>query len=210
MSERRAQEVVDKSRQAFRAIRDGFGHLGSNDPGTAGWALLGYAEHQVELLDAHLKRLGVDTALGLDPVYLLADARPPMGDKQTIALMLAVFEARRWVAVYYSGMRAFHVAMGEEALIMIVAAHHKRPVPVSREEAEPLADKIGAYILENMLYTWERCLVFEAGTNMEEMPTKRLREVGWNIFTGWARTNVKRTGNELDFIHSRGIVKRLG
>jgi hypothetical protein len=123
MSEQRVQEVADKARQDFRAFREGNDYLRSNDPGNAGWALLGYAEHQVELLDARLKRLGVDTAFGLDPVYLLADARPPVGDKQTIALMLTVFEAPRWFAAYYSGMRAIHIAVGEETLAMVLAAH---------------------------------------------------------------------------------------
>jgi hypothetical protein len=190
------QDVVGEARRVFRALCEKFNELRSDDTGDAGWALFGYAQHQVELLDARLELLGVDTSRGLDPVYLLPHARPPAGNEHVMSLMLTVFDARRWCAIYYSGVRAHHIAMGEETLAAIVAAHCRRPPPVPPEAVGALVDKIGLYILQNMLYTWERCLVFEAGINMQEMPTKRLREVGRDILTAWARENIRLTGRE--------------
>jgi hypothetical protein len=64
-----SQEIVGKARRVFRAIFEKLNYLSCDDTGDAGWALFGYAQHQVELLDARLERLGVDTSQGLDPVY---------------------------------------------------------------------------------------------------------------------------------------------
>jgi hypothetical protein len=64
-----SQEIVGKARRVFRAIFEKLNYLRCDDTGDAGWALFGYAQHQVELLDARLERLGVDTSQGLDPVY---------------------------------------------------------------------------------------------------------------------------------------------
>jgi hypothetical protein len=191
-----SQEIVGKARRVFRAIFEKLNYLSCDDTGDAGWALFGYAQHQVELLDARLERLGVDTSQGLDPVYLLPHARLPVGDEQAMSLMRTVLEARRWRTIHYSGVRAYHIAIGGETLAAIVAAHCRRVPPVPLEAVGALVEKIGVYILQNMLYTWERCLVFEAGINMQEMPTKSLREVGRDILTAWARENIKLTGQE--------------
>jgi hypothetical protein len=196
MNERQRGGAVEAARTYFRAMLESLGKLRSNSPGDAGWALLGYAGHQVALLDARLKKLGVDTSLGLDPVYLLPSARPPAGDEQVITLLLTVFEARQWAAVHYSGTHARYIAIGEETLTAVAAAYRGRPILPSREVAAMVTDEIGAYMLENMLYTWERCLVDEAAMGMEAMPTKRLRGVGRDMLTGWARANITLAGKE--------------